>query len=327
MSLVASDRAPGRIAGATWAALAALLTLACLWLPASGLSVGIDRPLITTVVLCGSTWLLSVCCRRYATNDGLAASFEGIAQLTATSLILAFLQYPAAKVGHALTDWDLASADRMLGFDWPGHFRAVLAHPWIEAFFSKVYLSILSQGAVLCLLVGLRDPDRLRICVAANAMVAAIGLAIFVVAPAAGAFGYYAPEGITSSYLNEFIAARAGGVAAVRLGTVQGIIQFPSLHASTAVILAYGFLALPRWAAVPMLLIEAILAISALSMGGHHLADVIAGALLAAGALIALRSVRTLGSTERAALYQHPAESAWEHRAPSHRDALGPPVS
>jgi len=116
---------------------------------------------------------------------------------------------------------------------------------------------------------------------------------VFVVWPAGGAYAYYHPVGIGSSYVEQFLATRSGLITALTLDQVEGIIQFPSYHAAAAVLLAYAFASLPRWIAVPGIIFETTLAVSAVPMGGHHLVDVLAGAAVGAVSLaIATRFAR-----------------------------------
>jgi membrane-associated phospholipid phosphatase len=268
--------------GWIWAGCAAALTVvACL---GGEITIIVDGALYSVGLIWCATLLGTTSCMRCPSVRALAVPLECLAQLIAVSVICAFLQYPAAKVGRPLIDAELAAIDRAFYFDWPECFAWVLRHPTALNFLSGVYLSLGLQSALLCF-VAWRQPDRARICLAANALTVTICLAVFVVWPAGGAFAHYRPAGIFSDYVEQLMAARSSSPTTLAIGQMKGIIQFPSYHAAAAVLLGYTFASLPRWFAIPALVIEITLAISAVPIGGHHLIDVLAGVALAAASL------------------------------------------
>jgi membrane-associated phospholipid phosphatase len=213
-------------------------------------------------------------------------------------LSTALLQFPAAQIARPLIDAQLAAIDRAVYFDWPACFAWVVRHPTAVHVLSAVYLSLGVQSVLLCFL-GWSRPRRVAVCLAANALTLTCCLTVFVVWPAGGAFAYYHPVGIGSSYVEQFMAARSALITGLTLDQVEGIIQFPSYHAAAAVLLAYAFASLPRWIAVPGIIFETTLAVSAVPMGGHHLVDVLAGAAVGAASLAIATRFATVRSGER----------------------------
>ena len=86
---------------------------------------------------------------------------------------------------------------------------------------------------------------------------------------------------------------------------MQGIIQFPSYHAAGAVLLSYAVAGFPRWIVVPTIIVETVLIVSAIPIGGHHLVDVLAGAALAIASIALARyiSLFELASPTRVSNY------------------------
>lgn len=83
--------------------------------------------------------------------------------------------------------------------------------------------------------------------------------------------------------------------------TASGIVNFPSVHAGLAMLLIWA--AWPTKLRYPVLLLNAVMIIAALTHGAHYLADVISGLLLAVATIGALGLVpATLDSRSAARL-------------------------
>jgi len=236
----------------------------------------------------------------------LAAPLQFLAQLIGVSAISAFLQYVAVRTGRPLIDAGLASFDPAVYFDWLTCFRWVLDHPTALKILSWVYLSLGPQSALICY-VAWRNPTLVSQVLAANTLTLTFCLIVFALWPAGGAFSYYSPDGVVSDYVEQFMAARAGLITEVSTSQLKGIIQFPSYHAAAAILFAYAFMSLPRWISIPALLIDATLVVAALPIGGHHLADVLAGVALAALSLVMTLAFSRTGHRVR---FQKPVKSS-----------------
>ena len=247
-------------------------------------------------ILAGAVWS-----SRHPSFRIIAAPLEALAQLIPVSIVCALLQYAAARTGRPLVDAELADFDHALYFDWPACFAWVLKHPTVLTLLSWVYLSLGLQSVLVCLLA-LRHPGRAGIILAANALTLTFCIVVFVAWPAGGAFVYYDPPGIVSEYVEQFIAARASLLTSLSVGQLKGIIQFPSYHAAGAVLLAYAFTSLPRGIAIPALVIEITMVVSAVPIGGHHLVDVFAGVAVAALSLAITLGLERIGQRNRVKL-------------------------
>lgn len=282
-----------------WLGCAVAVTfVSCQW---SGVTIALDGKLAYLglgwcTILAGAVWS-----SRHPSFRIIAAPLEALAQLIPVSIVCALLQYAAARTGRPLVDAELADFDHALYFDWPACFAWVLKHPTVLTLLSWVYLSLGLQSVLVCLLA-LRHPGRAGIILAANALTLTFCIVVFVAWPAGGAFVYYDPPGIVSEYVEQFIAARAGLLTSLSVGQLKGIIQFPSYHAAGAVLLAYAFTSLPRGIAIPALVIEITMVVSAVPIGGHHLVDVFAGVAVAALSLAITLGLERIGQRNRVKL-------------------------
>jgi membrane-associated phospholipid phosphatase len=118
-------------------------------------------------------------------------------------------------------------------------------------------------------------------------------LPLSLVLPAEGAWAHYGVAHLTSAYyLPDFYALRSGAKRVIDLNeNLNGIIQFPSYHAALGLILitsSRGTFLFSVYLPLNILMI-----VSALTAGGHHLADIIFGlATVPVAALILKRITR-----------------------------------
>jgi len=117
-------------------------------------------------------------------------------------------------------------------------------------------------------------------------------LVLFAFFPAEGPFGKYglAPSVVQQHYLEHFYGLRGGGWRQFSFADAEGLVTFPSFHPVWAIFL---FLAVRRrrwWIAVPAAVLNAAVILSTMTTGWHYLADVSAGAALAAVICLATAS-------------------------------------
>jgi membrane-associated phospholipid phosphatase len=124
-------------------------------------------------------------------------------------------------------------------------------------------------------------------------------VAIFPFVPALGGYLHYQLEHtqfpeirILASWLfvPPFHALRDGSMTTVELSALDGIVTFPSFHVAAAVLLAWAGANLPLLR-YPMIVLNILMLLSAIPIGGHYLIDVIAGCLVAVGSIIAARAL------------------------------------
>ncbi|WP_352536083.1 MULTISPECIES: phosphatase PAP2 family protein [unclassified Mesorhizobium] len=82
---------------------------------------------------------------------------------------------------------------------------------------------------------------------------------------------------------------RSGEPFALLLSEAQPLVTFPSFHTSLGVMIAYSmrYFRIVFW---PVVVLEITMIVSTMPEGGHHLVDLIAGAAVAGGSIVVVRS-------------------------------------
>ncbi|OKO79672.1 phosphatase PAP2 family protein [Bradyrhizobium sp. NAS96.2] len=211
------------------------------------------------------------------------------------------LSYLIAASKLPLRDDVLAGVDHLLGFDWPTFLAATNSHSFVATLLTTAYQStgLLSQ-VVLGWLILQRRGDRLAEFIAVlslSAVALCIGMWLIL---AAGAFAYFhaAPHSyqhfaaLGDMWGRTFAMLRDGSLSVVDMARVDGIVSFPSFHTMLGVMTIYAARD-TRWLVVPVFIVNATMIVATMPVGGHHLADVLAGGgLTIAAILIARRSAR-----------------------------------
>lgn len=242
----------------------------------------------------------------------LAAAWFGNAVATSSALSvawfllmpapLAIFSYAAAGLGAGmpLMDPALARIDRWLGFDWltvVAWFNESPVLIWLLGY--AYHGTIAPLIYVLVLLTVLQWRDRIvefMVLVVATCLLAAV---LSGIVPAAGAYVHFRPDEAVRSaissdagvwHLAQFEALRAGTFTRFSLPATEGLITFPSFHTAAAlcvplVLRGLGAVTALAWA------VAGVVIVSTIPIGGHHLIDVIVGAVmtLALHRLIAMR--------------------------------------
>ena len=110
--------------------------------------------------------------------------------------------------------------------------------------------------------------------------IATIGTGILM--PAAGGFVYYhLPVAATTGYVSQWADLRNGTLRTFNPFDAQGLVIFPSFHATLAVLCAYAAIPL-RLLKIPVLALNLLIILSTPFEGGHYFTDIAAGIILAA---------------------------------------------
>lgn len=211
----------------------------------------------------------------------------------------ATLSYVVAAADLPLRDSLLARVDHHLGFDWPYFLGITNSSPFVAALLRHAYEAI---GLVIELVVvwfGLtRNGERLAEFLAILSL-CTVGLCVSIVlVPAAGAFAYYGPApelfgnysamGGMWTFGHTFNMLRDGSLSVIDLSALDGIVSFPSFHTVLGVLAIYAARD-SRWLLAFILPVNATMIVSTMPVGGHHLADVLAGAGLTFAAILVVR--------------------------------------
>jgi membrane-associated phospholipid phosphatase len=178
----------------------------------------------------------------------------------------------AARSPFPMMDDALSAADRWLHFDWAAWTAWGRAHPWLWRAQAVTYDAMHPELGLLVLYLGLRERATPLIVSLFVGGVIAIGASWFV--PAIG----HLPD---APHVPVLLALRGGTLPD---GVPQGLISFPSYHTTVAILLTAA-LSRERFLFPIACVINGLMVISTLSMGGHYLVDVLAGIVVAVAAM------------------------------------------
>ena len=280
-----------------------LLVVSGLWLPFSRLELRGGSNFLQLAVLLILGWAPCQLIARRLKNDytrvgslmrGIAARFALAFQVLIFMWLLIIgamiFSHLSVAAGTPLQDSAFAAFDRALGFDWLGSLALLNSYPWLSRAVSWVYWSSALQLLFVFLLLS-ATLDRQRLAEAqavlsvSTVIVCAVGFAF----PAAGAIPFYQPaaEYLTSFnplsgmwHYEQFMSLRTASTPILDFSKPAGVIQFPSLHVVLAVVTVLGLRGM-RVLFWPALGINSVVVLGTLPEGGHHLADSLAGGMIA----------------------------------------------
>ena len=193
----------------------------------------------------------------------------------------AVLTYIAAACGGPTHDAELAAIDTALGFDWTAWYNFLAPHIALRFILWLGYQSLMPQILVSVIWFSLRDLDYFNYELLLNNIVCLlIATALFLWLPALGPLQAGGQPG-----LPVLLALRGGGALSFDIARLQGLISFPSYHMVLAVLLTWAHRRSPLL--IPIATVNAIMVVSIPSFGPHYLIDVVAGAMVAALAILA----------------------------------------
>lgn len=193
------------------------------------------------------------------------------------------LNYLAATLDFPLQDKLFARADLALGFDWLAWSSIAFSHPVVADILALAYRSMYVQCLVVVVILalwGARGRNREFLTSAIFAYL--LTIAVATVLPS---FGPRSILALTSPWDPVLHALRAGIDTPL---PYAGIVSFPSYHASMAFLLAMAMRD-NRSGFVVASLLNSLMLLSAIPMGGHFLVDVIAGCAIGAVSHYAVR--------------------------------------
>jgi hypothetical protein len=221
----------------------------------------ITEKLRYTAIACTSAWLMLLLCF-----------------IPVTSI----LSYLCVTVNAPLVDARLVSFDRAIGFDWQSVYSWVHSHHTVQRVLELAYESGGWQLLGIPVILGLtRCYEELSRFVL-HVILASILLLVFSTPfPAASAFTHFnIVDPNTAVTVSDFNLLRNGTMRSFDLGHMQGLVSIPSFHTALAVFFAYSLRRNPLFFPVA-LVVNLPMIISTPTQGGHYLADVFGGMLLA----------------------------------------------
>ncbi len=211
-----------------------------------------------------------------------------ILQLIVALKALTPLTYLAAASGYPLVDGALTKLDAVLfGFDWNVEANWVANHPPIDWLLRQAYFSLTYQAALVFLIGSVNRPgDRNGELLWQFCISLVLTCAIFVFTPALGHVAH-----IGTGWMKTLMMIRNGEWAALDFSHIEGIISFPSFHTTLAILLMYA-VRHHHWALAVLVPLNMLLIVATLSVGGHYLVDLPAGAAVAIISIAATRLLR-----------------------------------
>ena len=228
----------------------------------------------------------------------LSRAAEDAAQMLLILLAFELMSYPAAILGGAFAYRDawLAAADRALGLDWHAYLALVDGRPMLNGLMKGGYESgIVVLGLIPCAFAVTGQRRQMQRFLMALWLSGAATLAIFMFMPALHAFAYYGigitdlhglhPVLLENRFVAQFTALRAPGPHRIPMGELEGLVEFPSFHTTMSFLFVWALWPL-RWLRPPVV-VASLLSLSSTPIdGAHFFVDMIAGAVIAAVAIV-----------------------------------------
>lgn len=232
--------------------------------------------------------------RRVGHERGPAA-VEMVALLLLSGLPAVFLQFPLMLIGPDGADERLLAADRLLGFDWLSFARLFidpLPYALIKTAYSWLHTEAIAVLAILAMLGRITRGWQ----VITSAILAL--LICLLVCPLFPAQGEYVLCGLRPQDVPvvENLCRFGEAISAVRVEGLRvidqtmriGLLSFPSFHAASAVILAWGLWGI-RWLRWPSVALNILMTIGAIVVGAHYFVDILGGILVGGAAVLLAR--------------------------------------
>lgn len=278
-----------------WAGLGAIVAADLVLLAMSGFRVvGTATPAILAV--CAAAVALGWLYATVRPDERLAALAFGAAYIIGYTFAAAVLNYVTTSAGLPLLDAQFARADAVLGLDWMAVLELCNAWPLLGKVLQFSYATSMMQIAgVLVLLTATRQLPRLADYLALFTATSLVIIALSAIFPAAGAYVLHDPPAALRNlghdaglwHLQHFEALRSGSMRVIDPSMVEGLITFPSFHTALAVITVWALWS-TRYVRLPALVLNLLVIASTVPVGGHYFVDVIAGAAVAAVAIVAV---------------------------------------
>jgi len=240
----------------------------------------------------------------------LAIFLDTTFQYTILGCATAMFAFSAATLNSPLFDESVLNFDRSIGFDWYKFARFIADHPTLRTILNFGYMSLFWQAplllAMLCFSKRYRETDRFII---ANLIAMLVTVMIFAACPVTTAWVHTGVsqaelkalhlQSGTGGWVRQLFDIRNGRTSLVSAHMDFGIIGFPSFHAISAFLNIGAFWALRRLRIIAVVL-NGIMIVSTLIVGGHYLADITAAGLVTWISIMGARSIMALSSRGQA---------------------------
>jgi len=196
--------------------------------------------------------------------------------------------YLATISQHPLYDDNFYHFDKSLGFNWLNYLNLVNRNAWLNGLLEGAYHSTFQIPTLFLGLAVFGKHIRLYSVMLSLILSVIICIIVSHFFPAVGNATYLGID--PQKFPNVEMAAGYVQVAdlhqmregsrTIDLSQMKGVITFPSFHTCLAIILAWGFWSV-RLLRYPFLLVNMVMLAAIPVTGGHYLADMVAGAVIA----------------------------------------------
>jgi membrane-associated phospholipid phosphatase len=244
---------------------------------------------------------------RYAEISDIAAWCALIGCFVPSMCVLSYL---CVTLNAPLVERSLIRFDHAIGFNWLAAYQWVRSHPHVQHVLSFAYESGRWQLISIPFILGLSGRrEALPEFFFLLALTSALLLVASTPFPAESAFVHFnVSDPNTASTVSDFAALRSGTLRAINLANAQGLVSMPSFHTALAIVFTYSLRRI-RWLFAIAALLNLTMILSTPTQGGHYLADVAGGLLLAA---VSIQMTRTC--YRRRTLQQRIAERPFSFR-------------
>jgi len=258
-------------------------------------------PTLGTILLASAPLLLLAA---HAAVRGMPCFAEAVAfacLYMIVPLVAVRLSYLVTTLNFPLVDPSLAGFDHALGFDRMFWENALDAHPALRHLIFAAYMSPIGQALLSSAIFSYAMPGKRNFEIFFTLIAALLAIiAIYALLPELG------PDSLIGRHYQfeaNILAVRAGSLGPF---PYTGIVSFPSYHTVMAIAFTYGHRGLRSfW---PVAGLNALMLLGTPIFGDHYVADMCAGAAIAACAILASRAI--YGST-RDELRLGSATPAW----------------
>ncbi|MDR9772137.1 phosphatase PAP2 family protein [Rhizobium hidalgonense] len=215
--------------------------------------------------------------------------------------------YIAFALKLPLQDQQLLQLDRFLGIDWMSLIAFFDAHPLLAKSLMLAYQAFHYQLLFLPIVLSLcGHRSRAYQVVGTYGLICVIASIITIWYPALGTYTDFSLRpgdlkninGILGvEYVPQILAVRDDPNFVLQLEHASGIISFPSVHAAVAVLCSWGAWAI-RWIRFPMMLLNTLMLLAAITEGGHYVVDLVAGIGVAGFSIASVLYISRSGSVQ-----------------------------
>lgn len=225
----------------------------------------------------------------------LVAAIHGATLLVIFTTMYSVTHYTLPEHSTHFWDAEFAAFDAFFGVTADDIVPAVRSVPMLDEMLKKIYYAFFFHFALFVpYAAGVRkNPKRMYEGLAQMFIAAIYGLILFAIFPAKNAVWFYGHEDIhhTRMIVEHLQLLQDHAFGTLTAENTEGLIQFPSFHVAIAAILCWDLRYENRWIFRAGFVWGFLMAVSAVTTGGHYVIDIWGGLFIAVAAVITLRAL------------------------------------